>query len=799
MATLTVGPNSSFPTIAAAMAAANPGDAIVLESGYSNETATVTVNNLFVNGAPSSTNIALQLAPGVSALTLQGAAPIAVTDNAGNNTITANSGDNVITVSGGIDSVDGGAGADRLIVDYSADTLGVAGTSLVTGTVDGYQGAYSDLISHVVTFNNVDSFDVRTGSGNDIITTGGRDDVITVTGGVDAVEGAGGIDRLVVNYSNLTSNFISGPLTTGTTDGFRGTYTGGPGNLVTFDDIENFSITTGSGNDTIVTAGGDDVLNGGTGTDSMSGGAANDLYFIDNPGDVVTENPSAGIDTETSTVSRTLDANVENLILAGAGPINGTGNGLGNSITGNASDNIIDGAAGADTMAGAAGNDTYFIDNPGDVVLEDPNAGTDTEIASVSRTLDANVENLTLAAGAGPINGTGNALDNMIIGNESDNILDGGGGSDTLIGGGGNDTLILSGARANYTVRALSSTQFQLIDNRTNATTTISGIEAVQFSDRTIGIDSIQLDKVTIARPVDLNADSTDDLIWHGDTGAVALWISNGSQIVAPPLPVGTTPRSTTIEGTGDFNGDGRGDILFHNADGHIAAWFMNGNHIDLIRDLGSTDPTWHVQATGDFNGDHNDDILFRSDAGQLATWSMQGGQLASTQTAGSTGAGAHVQGTGDFNGDGRSDILFRSDDGHVVAWLMNNGQASAVVDLGTVSSSTQIAGTGDFNGDGQTDILFRSNDGHVTAWLMTSGHVASMQDTGGTTSPFWQIQGTADVNGDGRDDILWHNIVDQHGVAAWLLNGNGQLSSIQDLGNTPAGNHLGGGQYDLV
>ena len=66
---------------------------------------------------------------------------------------------------------------------------------------------------------------------------------------------------------------------------------------------------------------------------------------------------------------------------------------------------------------------------------------TDTLTASVTTTLPAQVENLTLT-GSSNINGTGNVLDNIIIGNAGNNVLTGGAGSDTLTGGVGADRFL---------------------------------------------------------------------------------------------------------------------------------------------------------------------------------------------------------------------------------------------------------------------------------------------------------------------------------------------------------------------
>ena len=199
------------------------------------------------------------------------------------------------------------------------------------------------------------------------------------------------------------------------------------------------------GNDTLNGAGGNDTLIGGAGADRLVGGGGNDTYIID-ASDTLVEASGAGTDTVRANFSYTLLANFENLILTGVAAINGTGNGLANTITGNAAATVLNGGVGADTLAGGLGNDTYVVDNAGDVVTEAAGAGTDLIQSSVTiLALAANVEKLTLT-GAAAINGTGNGLANTITGNAAANVLNGGTGADTLIGLGGSDTYVMDNA-----------------------------------------------------------------------------------------------------------------------------------------------------------------------------------------------------------------------------------------------------------------------------------------------------------------------------------------------------------------
>ncbi len=253
-------------------------------------------------------------------------------------------------------------------------------------------------------------------------------------------------------------------------------------------------ITGTEGNDTRIGTGGDDViqglagddvlqglagndlLDGGPGIDSMTGGLGHDTYVVDVAGEVVMEALNQGTDTVHSSVTYTLGANVENLVLTGTGAINGTGNSLNNSLTGNSANNQLNGGAGADTMTGGPGNDTYVVANIGDVAIELANEGIDLVQSAITYTLGADVEHLTLT-GSTAIDGTGNILDNIIKGNSTANILSGGAGNDTYVVGTGDTVVELANEGIDMVQTAVTWTLGADVENLTlTGTGAISGV-----------------------------------------------------------------------------------------------------------------------------------------------------------------------------------------------------------------------------------------------------------------------------------------------------------------------------------
>jgi parallel beta-helix repeat protein len=204
-----------------------------------------------------------------------------------------------------------------------------------------------------------------------------------------------------------------------------------------FDNAQNMISGTDQA-DTLVGTLGNDTLDGHLGADTMTGGDGNDIYVVDNASDrvVETNTSTSQIDTVQASVSWTLGANLENLVLTGVSAINGTGNERHNFITGNAANNVLDGAAGDDSMSGGDGNDTYYVDNADDSVIEtNSNAvsgGVDSMHSSLGAyTLGNNVERLYIDS-TGAANGTGNTLDNTLFAGAGNNVLDGRDGIDTV-------------------------------------------------------------------------------------------------------------------------------------------------------------------------------------------------------------------------------------------------------------------------------------------------------------------------------------------------------------------------------
>lgn len=263
---------------------------------------------------------------------------------------------------------------------------------------------------------------------------------------------------------------------------------GGAGNDALSGGAGKDRLSGDAGIDRLSGGDGNDILDGGAGDDLMAGGKGDDIYHIDVAGDRVEEQSGEGLDEVQARISYVLGVNVENLILGGAGSINGTGNSLNNKIVGNAGANLLDGGVGNDLLNGAAGDDVliggkgddlYYVDTAGDRVEEQAGEGIDTVQSWISYVLGANVENLTLV-GVWSISGKGNEFNNRIIGNVGDNVLDGGDGDDVLAGGQGKDVYYIDSSRDRVVEHAnggideirvlMDSVTIALGDNIENAT-----------------------------------------------------------------------------------------------------------------------------------------------------------------------------------------------------------------------------------------------------------------------------------------------------------------------------------------
>lgn len=468
------------------------GDVIIENANEGADAALVYVNNYVL-----ADNVENAMAELTSGQTLTG--------NDGDNWLVGNVGNDTLVGGNGNDVLDGGAGNDTMIGGTGNDTYVVdsVNDTIIEHAGEGYDIAYVNVSGYVLADNvEVGVLNISTGAtltgngadnvlwggnGNDTLIGGGGDDIFLGDQGADILIGGTGDDTYSID--NLGDVIVEHPgegldIAFVTVSGYvlsdnvevggiavttGATLTGGHGDTVLWGNV---------GNDTLIGQGGNDVLIGGAGADTMIGGLGDDVYVVDNLADNVVEHAGGGTDTVYVWISGyTLSDNVEIGAIGISSGMTLTGNSGDNFLWGNAGDDtliggagndFISGGAGADTMVGGIGNDTFIVDNPGDVVIEHANEGTDTVLSMLhDYTLAANVEVGGILDTNGAIlraNDQGNTLwgnqgNDQLIGGAGNDTLSGGGGLDILTGGGGSDSFVFQiGKTAGTTVTDFSGT-----------------------------------------------------------------------------------------------------------------------------------------------------------------------------------------------------------------------------------------------------------------------------------------------------------------------------------------------------
>ena len=387
----------------------------------------------------------------VERLTLLGDGALHAEGNDADNTIIGNRRNNIISGGAGEDFLVGGAGDDSYFVDHLDDHISEssevsAGVDTVTSLVD---WRLSSSLEHLfLAYDNSIASGAIEGIGNagpNRVYGNQLNNVLDGRAGADTMRGGGGndlyyVDDLLdlvdeVGPVDIIQNFDVDQVYSGwNLNGLSydtATVTAGSGYLGKFDEndllIRQLDLTS------------DQLVTFELQLDQLDQVV---LYFA---GETLVDIPLAGSSALTSndslTGSESLVADIHYTVKATSAPWS-AGSPQTLEITLDfdaASPFLADLAIQGRSSGGSQHTDVWSLDT---FKIDYPDAsagsGTDTVIASVNYTLAAGVEHLQLAEHR-RINGTGNGMDNKLIGNDLANTLDGKAGADTLIGGDGND------------------------------------------------------------------------------------------------------------------------------------------------------------------------------------------------------------------------------------------------------------------------------------------------------------------------------------------------------------------------
>ena len=411
------------------------------------------------------------LGAGIYLETLQAAVAagaINLTGNEISQTLTGNAAANVLDGGAGNDTIDGGNGFDT--ASYASAASGVSVTLALFGGQDTL-GAGIDTLLNIENLTGSAHNDTLLGNAAaNAISGGAGNDIIDGAAGADSMSGGLGDDRFYIDNSfDVVSEatgqgddwaFVLGTYTLaqgasietlvalnqGSTDPL--VLTGNEYGQSLYGNLGDNYLNGGQGSDYLVGLAGNDNLLGGTGADHMAGGTGNDVYYVDQAGDLITELGGEGEDLLVATASYALGAGVSIETLSaeqGSAAINLTGNELAQSLYGNDGANILTGGGGADYMVGGLGNDKYFVD-VSDYISESGGGGDDWIFVASSYTLREGNEIETLVAlnqdSLDQVDFAGNEYGQSLYGSAGVNNLNGGAGNDYLVGLGGNDFLI---------------------------------------------------------------------------------------------------------------------------------------------------------------------------------------------------------------------------------------------------------------------------------------------------------------------------------------------------------------------
>lgn len=588
----------------------------------------------------------------------------------------------------------GGTGRDWLVGGSGADTLtGNAGNDTLQG------GSGNDKLDGGLSNDYLDG-----GTGNDQLTGGLGDDTYVVNSSKDKIVEAAnaGYDTVYATGSSYTLSANVEALTRQGGGAFKGIANASDNLIIggTGDDL----LYGKDGNDVIQGGNGNDRLHGQAGNDQLLGGTGNDTYYIESSGDQVIENAGEGTDLVRSWLNTyVLPGNVENLTFEGTGAFNGYGNDLNNVIRGGDQGNTLIGGAGNDSLHGGAagdwldggsghndlygggGNDGYEVDYAGTTIHEYAGGGTDTVIATVTFTLPNYVENLTMTGGT-LIDGTGNALDNYMLGNLNNNhidakdgndfvngdagndILDGGNGNDTLQGSYGNDVLnggagndVLDGGTDRDTMTGGDGNDTYAVDNAGDTVTELTngGHDAVRSTISYTLTDNVE--ELHISGTATRGTGNALDNQIYDETSPSSAQITLDGGIGNDELHGGSN-RAILLGGAGDdqLYGGGAADVIT----GGIGKDTMLGNggadrFVFASGDSGSTAGT--ADEIGDFSHGQGDRIDLSALSQAAGTGLSFIGGSAFSGVAGQlqvVGGGTSYYASVDVDGDRHADLV---------------------------------------------------------------------------------------------------------------------------------------------